>query len=152
MIPRTAITTTAAVFVTALPFSAVARPHEAASAAAAAAIARDIQVEEQPAARREPIAAALIDHIRSAEETIEDSILVKESLPEALLQTREDNEDDDDVAKGKGTTTGGYHGGGGGGYSSSNNHNAATTAGGRPAAGFALIVGVAAVVMASMMS
>ncbi|KXJ90027.1 hypothetical protein Micbo1qcDRAFT_205649 [Microdochium bolleyi] len=152
MIPRTAIITTAAVFVTALPFSAVARPHDAASAAAAA-IARDIQVEEQPAARREPIAAALIGHIRSAEETIEDSILVKESLPEALLQTREDNEDDDDdEAKGKGTTTGGYHGGGGGGYSSSNNHNAATTAGGRPAAGFALIVGVAAVVMASMMS
>lgn len=59
MIPRTAIIATACAV---LPFSAVARPHDAA--------ARDVQDNNPAAAKRDPVAAALVDHIRSAEEYV----------------------------------------------------------------------------------
>ncbi|KAJ1326118.1 hypothetical protein MN608_09321 [Microdochium nivale] len=148
MIARTAIIVAASAV---LPLSAVARPHDAAPAA------RDVQDSQPAAAKRDSVAAVLIDHIRSAEETVENNILVKESLSSALDQTityREDDDgdaDEDDTTKGKGST--GYHGSTGGyGYGGGSGNSAATTTGGRPAAGFALVVGVAAVVVSSLVN
>ena len=129
MIARTTIL---AATLAVLPFSAVARPQDAA--------ARDVLQADEPVVKREPIAAALVDHIRSAEETIENSnILVKESP--ASDSTDEEEEDVDDGAKGKG----------GGSFSFGGDSGAVTTAG-RPASALALAVAVAAVVVTSLIN
>lgn len=155
MIPRTTLLAACAA---AVPLGALARPQDV---TAAAAVVRD----SSRLMSREPVTYAFIlcPCLRiqfsltcqctntlntSIDENNDNNILVKHDSPD-ILTTREDeaasnHSDAEDAQKGKIKGGGGWHG--------SSSSDAGLPATRRPAAGFALVVGMGAVALAGMMS